>query len=102
MTTERPRVPGRVFVTWQTSLYDGCDHAITDEEFAFGPRRRQGEFEAVCGAVFCLAGSHSPPGRRCACCVAFLRAHTSPPPPQDGIPRRPGPGWMGRLIGHTA
>ncbi|GAA1973569.1 hypothetical protein GCM10009754_55610 [Amycolatopsis minnesotensis] len=65
---------GRVFVTWQTSLDDGCDHAITDEKFALGSQRRRGEFEAVCGSVFCLASSHSPPGRRCACCVAFLRA----------------------------
>jgi hypothetical protein len=76
---------GKLFVSWQTSLYDGQSHAITDEEFTFGDGQACGQFEAVCGHTLSLADSFEAPGRRCRTCVAFLRARASMRSPQQRL-----------------
>jgi hypothetical protein len=75
----------KIFVSWQTSLYDGQSHAITDEEFAFGPGRDSGHFEAVCGHNLCMGDSFVPPGKRCRSCVLLLRAQSSMRPLQQRL-----------------
>ncbi|MGH3611742.1 MAG: hypothetical protein ACRDRK_03820 [Pseudonocardia sp.] len=64
--------------TWQTSIIDGYDHAVTDEEMAASAvAQRQGRRVAVCGDVVLCASLRSPPGPRCARCATFLRARAA-------------------------
>ncbi len=88
MSTPAEQV-GRIFVAWQTSAYDGQSHAITDEEFAFGPNRDQGHFEAVCGHYMRLGDSFKAPGRKCQRCVVFLEARRSLRPLEARMQSRP-------------
>lgn len=76
-----------VYVTWQTSAYDGYRHAITDEEFTFGPGRQAGHFEAVCGHNMCMGDSFEAPGQRCQQCVRFIRAKASMRPMKQRLGR---------------
>src|SRR5262249_34919548 len=97
----RDSTDGRLFVCWQTSIYDGHGHAITDEEFTFGDRAQQGEFDAVCGSVLRLADSFLPPGRRCPRCVAFLRAREAFRQRELRIASRRRIGWLRRVCGRA-
>lgn len=81
--------PEQVFVSWQTSAYDGQSHAITDEEFTFGPNRDRGHFEAVCGHYMCMGDSFKAPGSKCPRCVVFLDARRSLRPLEARMERRP-------------
>ncbi|WP_027946530.1 hypothetical protein [Amycolatopsis taiwanensis] len=100
---EKRAKPDRLFVSWQTSIGDGFDHAITDEEFTVGHRRQRGEFEAVCGAVICLADSHSPPGPSCPRCSALVLGPAIVHRVDLGrrAYRHRRPGLLRRLFGHA-
>ncbi|MBA8924497.1 hypothetical protein BC739_001694 [Kutzneria viridogrisea] len=94
MTRER-----RLFTTWFTSMWDDCEHAVTDEEFAV----HRPEPSAVCGDVLWLAPLTYPSRSRCEYCVAFLLAHVRtqlPAPRETGHHRRLG--WLGRSKVSTA
>ncbi len=73
----------RLFVTWQSNLYDGYDHAITDEEFALGGQQQYGQYAAICGTKVCLTDSFLPPGPPCPRCVALPWARTIMRPPDE-------------------
>jgi hypothetical protein len=81
----------RMFTSWFTSVVDGLDHAVTDEEFA----DHRPEPAAVCGIVLLLAPLTSPNGRRCTQCVWFLRTHAAPRREPD---RRADPSLVVRLL----
>lgn len=66
-----PRMPPRLFTTWMTSMTDGRDHAVTDEEFA----AHRPEVTAVCDWVFLLAPLTCPNQACCPRCVAIVRAN---------------------------
>lgn len=90
-----------LYTTWQTSIVDGFDHAVTDEEMAAGAAvQSQGRRAAVCGDVVLCASLCSPPGPRCARCAAFLRAHAalSDTAAQRTTPRHRRPGLIARLL----
>jgi hypothetical protein len=59
---------------WTSPITAQCGvpvaHEVTDEAFAAG----QGEYEAVCGAVFLPAPLVAPPGRPCSECRGVLTA----------------------------
>lgn len=62
---------------WMTSTMDGAEHAIMDEQMTAGLAAGRGVYAALCGAQVIAASLAAPPGRRCARCVAFLRARAS-------------------------
>ena len=92
------RVPERLFTTWMTST-DRVDHAVTDEQFA----ANRPEPEAVCGQVIYLAPMETPPGPRCARCIAFLTARESLRDLDQRIEphRHRRPSLLGRLLHHS-
>ncbi|MGH3564616.1 MAG: hypothetical protein ACRDRH_01005 [Pseudonocardia sp.] len=89
-----------LYTTWHTSIVDGYDHAVTDEEMAAGGAARcQGRRAAVCGDVVLCASLCSPPGPRCARCAAFLHARAAASDAaQRATPRHRRPGLIARLL----
>ena len=57
-----------LYVVWHRCDVDGLAHAITDEEFAHGPRRARGLFRAVCGHVTQPGSMLLAPEAACAEC----------------------------------
>ncbi|MGH3566187.1 MAG: hypothetical protein ACRDRH_09175 [Pseudonocardia sp.] len=80
----------RLVIWWCTSVRDGYSHAVTDDAFGWGVRKRQGEFETMCGLVIYLTALTAPCGRPCARCAAFPQARPLPPaaPGGTGMLRR--------------
>jgi hypothetical protein len=74
-----------LFIVWQRSMYDDQEHAITDEEFAYGDRKDDGHYEAVCGHVLCMADSFAAPGRKCHACWLFVRARETMQPLEERL-----------------
>ena len=69
-TSNTPSASRRLFITWCTSIADGFDHAVTDEEFV----ENRSEPTALCGASVQWGPMELPPGRPCTACLAVLRA----------------------------
>ncbi len=57
-----------LYVVWHRCDADGLEHAVTDEEFAHGPRRAHGLFRAVCGHVTQPGSMLLAPEATCAEC----------------------------------
>jgi hypothetical protein len=58
-----------LFITWCTSVADGADHAVTDEEFA----ARRGAPVALCGVAVEWGPMELPPSPLCPACRTALR-----------------------------
>jgi len=92
-----------LYTTWQTSIVDGYDHAVTDEMAAAAAAHHQGRRTAVCGDVVLCASLCSPPGPRCARCAAFLHAHAAlSDAAQRETPRHRWAGLVARLLRRDA
>jgi len=63
----------RVRLIWVTSLVDGADHAVTDENMCAGMADRTGTYVAWCGARVVPPSMCEPSCGRCRRCVALLR-----------------------------
>lgn len=86
-----------LYVVWHRCEADGLEHAVTDEEFAHGPRRAQGLFRAVCGHIARPGSMLVAPDATCAACAARLalnreslavRQDSAPLPQRHGVFRR--------------
>lgn len=101
--TERCATPERLFICWYTSILDGYSHAVTDDAFGCGVRKRQGEFETVCGLAIYLTALTAPCGRPCPRCAVFPQARALPPPApgSTGMLRRC-LGWLRWGLGRQA
>jgi hypothetical protein len=78
MTTESCPLatPGcRPWTVRVTSVVDGVDHEVTDEDMSVGLAAGLGTFRAVCGVTVTSDALPAPPGRLCPRCWA-----TSHPP----------------------
>jgi hypothetical protein len=59
-------------LNWMTCASDGCEHAVTDDDFTRGHRLGEGRYRAVCGAEVTPQALIAPPGQRCGSCRATL------------------------------
>lgn len=57
-------------MVWHRCERDGLEHAVTDHEFARGPRKHQGLYAAVCGHTVRPGSMLLPPARPCSRCLA--------------------------------
>jgi hypothetical protein len=55
-----------------TSVVDGLDHAVSDENMAAGIEAGRGQYRAVCGAVVVPDALSVPPRRLCSGCNALM------------------------------
>jgi hypothetical protein len=67
----------RLWFIWITSMDQGVDHAVADEEMAAGCAENRGKYVALCGAVFLPAPTDHGPRQPCSACVRFVRARAS-------------------------
>lgn len=79
---------------WITAQADGSEHAVIYEAHVAGMRAGHGWFEAVCGEEFLAACMDVGPLRRCASCLAFLRARARMRCAEQRMSR---PSWLSRL-----
>lgn len=88
----------KLYVTWHRSMADGCQHAVTDEEFTYRYQRREGEYRAVCGHVV-LGGLMSlPPGPVCGACDRYVRACETLRTSHERGGSQQRRGFLGRLV----
>ncbi len=88
-------MPPRLYSVWVTSLDDGVDHAVTDEEMAAG-MAHTGEYTTLCDARMFAAPLTCEPLPKCPRCAVFVRLGTAVPS-LEAAPRHRRTGPMGRF-----
>lgn len=87
----------RLYMTWFRCLADGCEHAVTDEEFARRNDTPAGRVSALCGHRVRFAPLIASDRPHCLRCRAVLQAHHRTVSQLAGGHRHRRPGVLRRL-----
>ncbi|MGH3438240.1 MAG: hypothetical protein ACRDRN_17460 [Sciscionella sp.] len=89
-----------LYWTWYRCVTDGCDHAVTDEEFARGVREETGTYVSVCGHRVLIGSMLARPGPPCVRCHKYLLAQRTLRGAGErlGEPRHGKPGLLRRVF----